>query len=108
MSERPGFRNPWQNGAKAYPEADTLEALREGMKRKRKSTIVHLSHEGFGNMPCATCGTALSAEYGDGHSDRWGTGTYYPSTKRLIVQHYYCSWQTIMNDVVKLGRYINV
>jgi hypothetical protein len=108
MQQKPAFRKPWQNGAKAYHEADTLEALREGMKRKRNSTMVHLSHSGFGDLPCATCGVPLSGEYADGKTDKWGTGTYYPKTKRLVVQHYYCSWQTLMQDVLKLGRYINV
>lgn len=51
-----GYREPWQAGAKGYPEADTLVALLEGAKRKRKGFIVHLSHSGFGHLPCASCG----------------------------------------------------
>lgn len=111
---RPGYRNPWEHGAKAYPEADTPEALREGAKRKRKPLMVHLAHEGFGHLPCATCGIALRDPYAanqDGpkvHTDQWGTGHYNPRTKVLIVQHYYCSWSTLMGKVIALGRYINL
>ena len=36
---RPAYRQPWTHGAKAYPQADTFDALRDGTKRKRKSLI---------------------------------------------------------------------
>lgn len=105
---RPAFRKPWEHGAKAYYEADTLEALKEGAKRKRNPFMVHLSLEGFGHLPCGTCGIPLADEYGDGQRDTWGTGHYSPKAKRLGVQHYYCSWQTLMDQVFRLGRYINL
>lgn len=114
MTTRPAFRRPWEHGAKAYHQADNLEALREGMKRKRKWEIVHLSHEGFGHLPCASCGIPVGDPYpvneGDTvlRQDDSATGHYFPKTKRLVVQHYYCSWGTLMNQVIQLGRYINV
>lgn len=110
LTTKPAYREPWQHGAKAYPEADNLEALREGTKRKRKHLMVHLAHEGFGHLPCASCGIPIGDKYGDhlNHQDKWGTGHYFPKTKRLVVQHYYCSWGTLMNEVIRLGRFINI
>lgn len=111
---RPAYRNPWQHGAKAYPEADTLEALREGAKRKRKTFMVHLSHAGFGHYECAKCGIPLGDPYpankGDSNlvTDKWGTGHYSPKRKDLVVMHYYCSWGALMNQVIALGRRIQV
>ena len=107
-----GYREPWTGGAKAYPEADTPEALIEGAKRKRKTFMVHLSHEGFGDMPCAKCGIPVGDPYpvneGDTvlHTDKWATGNYNPKNKSLAVAHYYCSWAMLMNAVLRLGRII--
>jgi hypothetical protein len=107
---RPAYREPWKHGAKAYAEADTPEALREGMKRKRNMQYVHLNHEGFGHMPCAKCGIAVGDPYpvneGDTclRTDTWATGKYYPSKKALVAMHYYCSWGALLEDVFRLGR----
>lgn len=112
VSKTPGYREPWTNGAKAYPEADTPEALLEGAKRKRKAFMLHLSHEGFGDMPCVKCGIALADPYPASsdsstmHTDKWGTGHYSPKSKSLVVAHYYCSWNMLMNAVMRLGRII--
>ena len=114
ISARPGYRGPWQHGAKGYPEADSIEALRDGAKRKRNTFIVHLNHDGFGDLPCASCGIALRDIYAANpggplaKQDKWGTGTYFPKRKRLVVQHYYCSWQTLMSQVLRLGAWIDI
>jgi hypothetical protein len=104
-----GFRAPWTNGAKAYHEADTPEALVEGARRKRKTFMVHLNLEGFGHMPCAGCGIALRDPYAvnEGeeatHTDKWGTGHYNPPTRRLAAYHYYCSWGSLMKRIFNLN-----
>ena len=109
---KPAFRKPWEHGAKAYHEADTLEALIEGAKRKRNRFMVHLSHEGFGHYACAKCGIPVGDPYpvnqGDAnlHQDKWATGHYLPRTKQLVVLHYYCSWGALLQQVIALGRVI--
>ena len=111
---RPGFRKPWEHGAKAYHEADTLEALHEGAKRKRKTFMLHVSHEGFGHYECAKCGIPVGNPYpvneGDTalHQDKWATAHYSPKRKELVVLHYYCSWATLIHQVFALGRRIQV
>lgn len=105
-----GYREPWTGGAKAYPEADTPSALVEGAKRKRNTFLVHLSHDGFGDMECAVCGRKAGDPYpaneGDTElvTDRYATGKYHPRTRTLVVMHYYCSWRALMLDVFALGR----
>jgi hypothetical protein len=107
---RPAYREPWTHGAKGYAEADTLEALAEGMKRKRKLQTVHLNNETLGHIPCACCGIPVGDPYpvnaGDTtlRTDKWATGKYIPRTKGLIAMHYYCSWGSLMADIFQLGR----
>ena len=106
MNNRPAFRSPWTHGAKAYPEADTFEALREGMKRKRKTHLVHMPNDGeAGLKPCAHCGTLLGEPYAvnqgeePSQTDKWSTWTWLPKHKAAYGQHYYCSWATLMSDL---------
>lgn len=110
--DRPAFRKPWTHGARAYFEADTFDALREGMKRMRTSKLVHMPNDGeAGLVPCATCGVALGAPYeinqGTGfenlHTDKWSTWTWLPKRKAAYGQHYYCSWATLMQDLFDLA-----
>lgn len=110
MTERPAFRKPWTHGARAYFEADTFDALREGMKRMRKSHMVHMPNAGeAGDMPCATCGALLKEPYavnqGEAPSktDEWSTWTWLPKRKAAYGQHYYCSWATLMQDLFDLA-----
>lgn len=44
------YREPWTNGAYAYPQADTLAALWQGVARKRKPLTVHVRHEGLAGL----------------------------------------------------------
>lgn len=111
---RPAYREPWTFGAKAYAEADTLEALAEGMKRKRKLQIVHLNNATLGHLECACCGIPVGDPYpvnpGEEatRTDKWATGKYSPRTRTLVAMHYYCSWGALLNDVFRLGRAIAV
>lgn len=110
MSDRPAFRKPWTHGAKAYIEADTFEALREGMKRKRKVDLVHMPNDGeAGDMPCASCGVKLRDPYAVNEGgvpsqvDTYSTWTWIPSRKGAYGQHYYCSWGSLMKDLFDLA-----
>ena len=112
--ERPAYREPWHYGAKAYPEADSLEAMWEGVKRKRKPLTVHVSHDAIGDMPCAACGRPLGGEYevnpgcGDMTRDKLGYAYVDVDPRRKIARacHYYCAWGITMQAVLKLGRAI--
>ena len=112
-AKRPAFRAPWTNGAKAYAEADTFAALREGMKRKRKTQMVKMPNSGeAGRVKCAGCGVPLRDMYAvnpgeePSRTDEWSTWTYYPRHKKAVGMHYYCSWGALMMDIVRLGRSI--
>lgn len=111
---RPGYREPWTHGAYAYPQADTLKDMWDGVRRKRKPLTVHVSHESIGDTPCAACGHPLSGPYpvnpGD-PPDKWTTDTtgyayldVDPRARIAVARHYYCAWGATMARVLELGR----
>lgn len=115
QTSRPAYRKPWTHGARAYDEADTFAALKEGMKRCRKTRIVHMPNDGeAGLKPCAVCGIALRDMYAvnsgekPSRTDEWSTWEYNPRTKKAVGMHYYCSWGALMNAVLKMGRAIQI
>lgn len=111
---RPAYRAPWTHGAKAYPEADSLDAMWNGIKRKRKALTVHVSHDAVGDLPCACCGRPLGGEYplnpGEPKMviDRLGYAycDVNPRTKVARLCHYYCAWGMTLSQVIRLGRAI--
>lgn len=111
VTERPAFRKPWTYGAKAYIEADTFEALREGMKRMRKTKLVRMPNTGeAGDKPCASCGVLLKEPYAvnpgeePSRTDESSTWTWNPRTKKAYGQHYYCSWGSLMNRLLGIDE----
>lgn len=109
---RPAFRKPWHDGAKAYIQADTLDALREGMKRCRNSAVVTIHRDAIGHLPCARCGVALDQPYilNEGEDKRvtddgeFLRGTYFPRNRTFVPYHYYCGWSMLMTEVIRMGR----
>lgn len=107
---RPAFREPWTYGAHSYTQADTFQALKDGMKRKRKARVIHMANSGeAGDMPCASCGTKLKDPYvadkKSGHVDKaekHSVWHYDPKTQKGYGQHYYCSWMTLMAQIVQI------
>lgn len=100
---RPAFRKPWTHGARAYYEADTFAALRDGMKRSRKEHYVLMPNDGeAGLRPCATCGVALRDPYQSG-TDTQSVWTWVPSRKAAYGQHSGCSWSSLIADLFDLA-----
>lgn len=116
----PEFRAPWQNGARAYFEADTFAAALDGFKRKRKGVMFHMTNAGeAGNHTCVVCGGRLNEvpqrrEITHGRTtvvtgtttgatptpDRWSTWDYDAKGKRVgNGRHYLCSWNALMLDI---------
>ena len=120
---RPAFRKPWENGAHAYPEADTFAAAREGFRRVRKGRMFHMPNTGeAGQESCAYCHgklaePALAAERGHGNGtrsessasasvDRMSTWHYSAARKTIYGgQHYVCSWSNLLGDIAALRHY---
>lgn len=111
-----GFRNPWEGGAKAYPEADTFSAAKEGFRRKRKGIMFHMPNSGeAGKLPCTVCGVLLKDPYDvNGHTpsmahsktDTNSTWNYDPKTKKVYGgRHYYCSWVVLLTAISKMHSY---
>jgi hypothetical protein len=100
-----GFRKPWTDGAKAYHEADTLDAMWAGIKRMRKPLTVHVSHDALHGVVCAGCGHDVTGPNPDGKIDN---GHAYvdadPKTRSALAYHYVCAWGATMNKVYELGR----
>lgn len=108
MASVPSFRKPWEHGAKAYHEADSLAAIVEhGMKRRRVPytvLILHKSH-GVDGVPCAACGEDLAGPYGDGdHVDNYAMVDVNPRSRTMSARHYYCAWGATMSEVAKIRR----
>lgn len=104
MAAKPEFRRPWENGARAYFEADTFAAAREGFKRMRKDKdFLMLAGSQADTSPCAYCGIALGEIGKDAQrKDKYSFWTY--SAKRKQVGnglHYLCGWQSLMIAVFK-------
>lgn len=108
-----GFRKPWQNGAKAYPEADTLEALWQGVKRKRNRLTVLVRKAALVGRPCGVCGIAVDQPYevNPGRGDYRTDGDFIyvdvnPRAKTAVPKHYYCGWGQLLQQITDLGRII--
>jgi hypothetical protein len=110
---RPAYRAPWTHGAKAYPEADTLDAMWQGVARKRSPLTVHVAHAGLVGQCCAGCGLPFDAPYPvSPHQpdeltvDRLGYAYVDVSPRKgeAVARHYYCAWGAVMADVMKLRR----
>lgn len=109
---RPAYRKEWTNGARAYPEADTFAGLKESMKRKRNTYMVHMPNSGeAGAEPCSCCGVNLGDPYRVNSDDAeptaldmQSTWTVNPKTKTAFGQHYYCSWGSLMQEVFDRSR----
>lgn len=115
----PGFRAPWQDGARAYPEADTFAAALTGFKRKRKGVIFHMTNTGeAGDRMCVVCSGTLreapvqkkisqgrttihtGTTVTDVKPDRWSTWDYDAAGKRVgNGRHYTCSWSALMLQI---------
>jgi hypothetical protein len=110
------FRKPWENGAKAYPEADTFADALEGFKRRRKSVMFHMPNTGeAGEKICVVCNGRLAdlpleGEIKSGRTtvytggtrtpDRWSTWDYSPKHKSVgNGRHYTCSWAALMLNI---------
>lgn len=101
------YRKPWTGGAKAYPEIDSLADLEAACYRKRNRFMLHIPRGDaeVDASPCVTCGLRLDEPApGSKSPDRWTTGTVAPKARRIALQHYACSWQTLLTDVFALGR----
>lgn len=90
------FRKPWTDGARAYHEADTVEAAIEGFKRVRTVKDFILTNGGAADLTCAGCGEGFD---GDAYAE------YHPRTKTVTdVRHYVCRWTDTLQRVEDLGR----
>lgn len=106
------YRPPWTAGAKAYPQADTMADVWEGVRRKRNRLTVHVAHAGLKGVMCAGCGHALDGPYpvNDGeeptHVDRLGYAyvDVNPRAGTALARHYYCAWGAVMANVLALHR----
>lgn len=108
---RPAFRKPWQDGAKAYHEADSLAALAVGVKRKRSplTVLIYHSTHALDGEPCAACGKDLAGPYLDGsdHVDSYAMADVNPRAGTVMLRHYYCAWGVTMQNVVKLREFVS-
>lgn len=107
---RPAFRKPWEHGAKAYHEADSLAAIEGGMKRKRVPFTVLIHHEthALDGVACHACGEDLAGPYevSGGKADTYAMVDVSPKNKTVVIRHYYCAWTSTMNAVHKLHEVI--
>lgn len=113
MTVATAYREPWTNGAKAYPEADSMADLWRGVRRKRSPLTVLVSHDTIGREPCAHCGIALADPYAvhpgepPTHTDSlpYAWVDVDPRKRVAVARHYYCAWaSTTMSALIALGR----
>lgn len=89
-----------------YDAFDHVEEVAEKYKRCRKMKSLILSDEAIEatEMYCAHCGgrlrTSEDPENEQPSGGRSIRGNYYPRQRVLVVMHYYCSWEKLMNDII--------
>lgn len=90
----------------AYDCFDHIDEVAEKYKRCRKRKSLILSDEAVNasKVICAECGKQIFAT-NDPRNDQPGGGrsnraNYYPKHKVLVVKHYYCSWESLMNAII--------
>lgn len=93
-----GFYLPWTQGARAYPEADSLAAARKGLARRRKDATIILRDKAVasGRIACSCCGEPITAETGN-------RTEYLARTKALRPMHYSCAWGQTLQEVENLA-----
>ena len=79
------FKKPWENGADAYHEADSIQEAKKGFSRCRKTQCFILSDKCIekGKTFCKICGGQISVDDGN-------RCEYYPKLKKVLPMHYYC------------------
>lgn len=100
----PAFRKPWQHGAKAYHEADSLDAIGPGIKRLRNplTVLIHHSTHSLDGVPCDACGHDLAGPYPaktSGEPDNHAMIDVDPRTKTYVKLHYVCAWGALFAEI---------
>jgi len=99
-----------ENGRYPYSYADNLKSAVEGLKRCRnvQDFILVDGSPDLKKIRCQVCGNKLSES--SPNNDRPGSNrcSFNPKKKTVVGAHYYCSWKNIMNQILDLGRVINV
>lgn len=100
-TESKGYRKPWTNGAKAYPEVDTKAGMKAAIYRKRNAfeAIVRPGTPLYRTQKCAICGEALSTEEG------YAFVSLSPKAKTATFKHYNCAWTALFTQIasIKIG-----
>lgn len=101
---KPAFRKPWEHGAKAYHEADSLEAIGPGIKRLRSPLTVLILHEtgALDGVLCDACGEDLAGPYtvrGSDEPDNYAMIDVDPRSKTYVARHYYCAWNALLGEI---------
>ena len=98
--------------AGAYDEFDSFDEARDWYKRCRRQQSFILSDAGAAKLDpvCAHCGKKLS-ELPPDHPDlnRGYIGNrcvYDPKRKKIVVWHYICSWESLINQVFKMAEHL--
>lgn len=94
------FNKPWTGDAHAYPVATSLADAIAGLSRTRKGIHTFILREAAladGQTLCAYCGKVILP--GEGNR-----GLYSARQRRAVMLHYSCSWQSLLEDIFRVGR----
>lgn len=99
------FNKAWTGGARAYDEADTVEAALAAYRRCRTDKHFILRGDVAG-LTCSGCGRDMADDPADLDSYKGNRAVYHAKTKTVSVRHYTCAWGALLTEVakIKIGR----
>ena len=88
------FKKPWENGACAYHEADSIAEAKKGFSRCSTTKYFILSDKSISKskIKCGVCGKKITIEDGN-------RCLYFPKLKKVFPAHYYCAWNSLLADI---------
>lgn len=101
------MRKPWQNGAKAYHQAESLqdaETFFGKRYRKRQYFILDEDSPDIQTKNCAICKMPLNGPpKGETKITPGATyGEYSPKYKKAVAYHYICGWTHTLNALFSM------
>jgi hypothetical protein len=88
------FKKPWENGACAYHEADSIAEAKKGFSRCRKDHYFILSDKTISKtkISCGVCGKNILPDDGN-------RCLYFAKSKKVFPAHYYCAWNSLFKEI---------
>jgi len=112
-------RTSYPSTTRGVPMLPNLRVLPDVFRRCRKEQEAYVTLKAVAKRPCVHCGIAIGEPYPVNKGDKtlrrddfrvvaregeWVKVRYFPKSRRVVFEHYYCSWGNLLTQVVNLGH----